>query len=351
MGKDEPMKKGVLTKQELKELFSSMIQQPGEGPRIFVPVKIDGRVELEKFSSEREISYDYRNFLKAPKSIFFPQREVLYGFKEDEALTPSLETEQIIVFGIRPCDAGSFLYLDKVFSAGSGGFADPYYIARRENSVIISLACGEPDEGCFCTSLNGGPGDERGSDIIAFDLGERLLLEAHTKKGEQFIEDNAAGLAPSGAEDEKAKEKIIETSVSALKVIETGSLRKKLENDPGERFWEEITATCLGCGICTYFCPTCHCFNIMDETDREGTGVRVRTWDSCQYPLFTRHASGHNPRVVKNQRMRQRIMHKFSYSQQTTGDTFCVGCGRCARKCPVNIDIREVLLKINGDEL
>jgi sulfhydrogenase subunit beta (sulfur reductase) len=59
--------------------------------------------------------------------------------------------------------------------------------------------------------------------------------------------------------------------------------------------------------------------------------------------LFTLHASGHNPRPSKKARMRQRIMHKYSYAVETAGAVFCCGCGRCVRYCPVNLDIRRML--------
>ncbi len=106
--------------------------------------------------------------------------------------------------------------------------------------------------------------------------------------------------------------------------------------------WEELTVSCIGCGACTYLCPTCHCFDIADES-RLYQGRRIRTWDSCQFALFTKHASGHNPRKNKKERLRQRFMHKFSYAVENTGTALCVGCGRCIAGCPVNLDIRDVI--------
>jgi ferredoxin len=41
--------------------------------------------------------------------------------------------------------------------------------------------------------------------------------------------------------------------------------------------------------------------------------------------------------------MRQRVMHKFLYTVDNFGKVFCVGCGRCVAKCPVNIDLRETI--------
>jgi predicted aldo/keto reductase-like oxidoreductase len=64
------------------------------------------------------------------------------------------------------------------------------------------------------------------------------------------------------------------------------------------------------------------------------------------FRLFTLHASGHNPRPVNTPRLRQKIMHKFSYYAERHAVTGCVGCGRCIRSCPVNLDIRQLLEKV-----
>ena len=77
-------------------------------------------------------------------------------------------------------------------------------------------------------------------------------------------------------------------------------------------FWENTAFACINCGTCTYACPTCWCFDIQDET-YGAQGVRMRNWDSCMAPLFTLHASGHNPRSTALERTRQRFMHKLKY--------------------------------------
>ncbi|UCD86133.1 MAG: 4Fe-4S dicluster domain-containing protein, partial [Deltaproteobacteria bacterium] len=40
---------------------------------------------------------------------------------------------------------------------------------------------------------------------------------------------------------------------------------------------------------------------------------------------------------------RQRVNDKFSYRVKNLGITACVGCGRCIRVCPVNLDITAVV--------
>jgi ferredoxin len=149
-----------------------------------------------------------------------------------------------------------------------------------------------------------------------------------------FSEPRAADISAAEGAKKKAREKTAAMSFDGLK--------EKLDRGFDSPLWESISRVCLGCGLCTYQCPTCHCFDITDEKDGQD-GTRIRAWDSCQYALFTHHASGHNPRPEKVQRMRQRILHKFQFTVDNFDEVFCVGCGRCVQNCPVNLDVREAL--------
>jgi sulfhydrogenase subunit beta (sulfur reductase) len=173
-------------------------------------------------------------------------------------------------------------------------------------------------------------------------LGDDLLLEPLSGKGEKLVED--LGDAPSSMLEEKEKErKKAEESMTAK--IDIEGLPDKLKGMFDHEVWEIITEKCIGCGVCTYLCPTCHCFDIQDEATDRG-GRRVRNWDSCMFPIFTFHGSGHQPRTKKHQRMRQRIMHKFNYYVENFGVIACVGCGRCITECPTNEDLRDNLKKL-----
>ena len=105
----------------------------------------------------------------------------------------------------------------------------------------------------------------------------------------------------------------------------------------------QAASTRHGCGACASVCPTCHCFDIVDERDGVDGGVRRRNWDSCQTGKFTLHTSGHNPRNTQGERYRQRVMHKFSIYPLRFGDVLCTGCGRCVRICPGGMNLPEVL--------
>jgi ferredoxin len=167
-------------------------------------------------------------------------------------------------------------------------------------------------------------------------------------KGKAFLQDRSFEDADEEARAKAGKiRKEAESSMDPAALGE--ALEKRLEQPVDDLLWGTLTESCLGCGVCTYLCPTCHCFDICDEA-AVTTGERIRIWDSCQFPLFTQEASGANPRPSGKERFRQRIMHKFSYLPRGRNMAGCVGCGRCVTECPVNLDIREVLEKLSQAE-
>lgn len=339
------MDQGVIRKSDIPKLA-------GEG-RFYAPGRIAGQQYCELLESPAEIVYDFSNVKVPLKQVFFPQTEVLCTFDFDQVTDLPAPSEPILVFGCRPCDARAIAQLDAVFGPENKGYSDPYYMKRRENSIVISLACASPCATCFCTAMGGGPAGTEGADLIAHDLprersaadGGALLIEAVSEKGRAFLQAHKSLFTEPAQEVlEEVKSNVAAAEAAVRKANDLGVDRLKENMDPlfDDVRWEELTVSCIGCGACTYLCPTCHCFDIADEA-RLYKGRRIRTWDSCQFPLFTKHASGHNPRANKKERLRQRFMHKFSYAVENVGAVLCVGCGRCITACPVNLDIRDVI--------
>ena len=335
------MKRGKIDKTDLGKLLAAV----SETARCAGPVADRVGVKLEELSADSTLELGYDNFELSPKLWFFPRSEVIACGNGGALETTPLPEETTVLFGLRPCDAASLELLDKIFL--DEAYVDPYYKNRREGTTIIALACNGPGSACFCTSVGGGPGASAGADVIAFDLGEALLLEAVTDKGEALLTKHEKLLGAAVASDDAAKEKVIAGAEAKLQPIKTDGLAAKLAELFDAPIWEAIGERCVGCGTCTYLCPTCHCFGITDE--KSDTAVqRIRVQDACMFPRFTLEASGHNPRGTQGARARQRVMHKFSYTVDNVGETFCVGCGRCVVHCPVNIDIREILEEVGA---
>lgn len=270
------------------------------------------------------------------KEFVFPRHEVLYGYqfkgKRIEMVPAELPTTEQVVIGARPCDAAALAILDSVFNWDS---RDEGYNRRRELTTVVTLACREHDDFCFCTSVGSGPSDTRGSDVILFALGDdKYEVRCLTDKGRKLF---AGATTQSSKEAPAVQEVPVRFDLAAVKEFLAGGYEQPE--------WQAVTLRCLGCGACAYTCPTCHCFDIVDEGDGSG-GVRARNWDACQFPMFTLHASGHNPRNVQPQRQRQRIHHKFEIYPEKFGAVLCTGCGNCARNCPVNMGVLPVLKAI-----
>jgi len=336
------MKQATIGKKEIGKLLHAAASTY----KVYAPVAEADDVRLVGLEPDMEPTLEYTNFKRSAKELFFPACELICTYENETLTEAPLPDEKFVVFGVRPCDALALALLDKVFGE-FGGSRDPYYMKRRENGLVIALACLEPEDTAFCTAAGSGPAGTDGADILVYDVGKELLFEALSEKGEAFLSDYQKFLGKPGAAAKKARDRIVEKAKARAAELDLHGLKQKLERNFDSPLWKEISEICLGCGLCTYQCPTCHCFDITDEVQGR-KGRRIRTWDSCQYALFTHHASGHNPRPSKNERMRQRVLHKFLYTVENLGETFCVGCGRCVRNCPVNLDLRETLKSLQG---
>ncbi len=331
----------ALDKKNLKKFVGAMLKQG----KALGPVATENGTVLGELSAKSDIVLDYANFKLPPKREFFPQCEVITRFDGTKVSEEPVRGQASVIFGVRPCDGQALAYLDKVFS--DAAYTDPYYQARRDSALVISLACSEPGEACFCMSTGCGPSATAGADIAAAGQAASLLFEPVTKKGEAFLKKNSALFRAPTAHELQNKKRQESESAKRISTVAVSGAPKALEKRNDSRFWEELAETCLSCGACTFLCPTCHCFDLYEEK-RGSASARIRLHDACMFPSFTREASGHNPRARKGERMRQRVMHKFSYAPENFGAVFCVGCGRCVEHCPSNIDIRETIAKVNS---
>lgn len=339
------MDEKILKKTEIGKLYSELEKEY----KFYAPTKIKGNIAFKKISNPEEIELDYLNSKVPPKDVLFPQKETIFEYRyegKDVIIEERKDLEdKILIFGVRPCDAYSFKLLEDFFA--SGEFQDDVFLKKRENATIIGIGCNSPRQTCFCTSVGGHPFQKESTDVFLSDLGDHYLVEAVSEKGKNLVKKLSWLSEAKKGDLEKSKELAQQAEDSFTTKFNFDLVTKVLDENFENPVWQEISESCIGCSSCTFLCPTCTCFDVIDENDEyNNRGRRIRIWDTCQSCLYTLETSGHNPRPEKIQRCRNRIMHKFSYYPSNYDCLGCVGCGRCITACPVNNELRLIIDKI-----
>jgi len=339
------MEEKILKKTEIGKLYNELEKEY----KFYAPIKEKGNIAFKKISNVEEIELDFLNSKVPPKDVLFPQKETIFEYRyegKDVIIEERKDLEdKILIFGVRPCDAYSFKLLEDFFA--SGDFQDDIFLKKRENATIIGLGCNTPRQSCFCTSVGGHPFQKESTDVFLSDLGDNYLVEAISDKGKSLVKKLTWLSDAKKADIDKATDLAKQAEESFTTKFNFDLVTKVLDKNFEHPVWQEISESCIGCGSCTFLCPTCTCFDVIDENDEyNNRGRRIRIWDTCQSCLYTLETSGHNPRPEKIQRCRNRIMHKFSYYPNNYDCLGCVGCGRCIIACPVNNELRIIIDKI-----
>ncbi len=331
-----------------KENLTALFRAIAAEQELYVPVKTAGKVNFGPWSEDAEVDVTTLKSVKSPKDIFFPQSENLYTCEREgkqlKVEPAALKEQKFTVFGMRACDVQGVTVLDQVFLSDP---VDSFYAARREHGTMVAVACHEPEESCFCKVFGIDCADPA-ADVAAWFVEEDLYWKALTEKGELLTEQVKALLTEAEAADEQKVEQEKNQIREIVEKLPYSHLSLKGWNGDATdtRFnspvWEELYKPCLGCGTCTFVCPTCQCYDIKDYDTGHGV-KRFRCWDSCMYSDFTLMAAGNN-RTSQMQRFRQRFMHKLVYFPANNNGMYsCVGCGRCVEKCSSALNIVKVI--------
>jgi ferredoxin len=333
----------TITKQKIR----SMLKIWEEKYNIIAPTKTSQGDSIFDTFQDDTFTIDYAKPPLPPKSSLFPQVEVIFQVENNEFREVVL-AQDTILFGIRSCDMMGLLQCSSFMTRDR---EDIYYNAKKEKAVTVVMACpGPQNETCFCTTTRSGPVAQKGFDILLYDMGDVLIIETGSRRGEELLLPNLLG----DMDEAVARKKIEAFNQKAIQEIPVvhevnEAINRLKDGSANEGVWDYFGRKCIVCGGCTFVCPTCTCFNVYDHERGPGNGVRARSWDACLYGGFTREASGHNPRGTQALRLKRRHEHKLLYYNETDIQgslSGCVGCGRCSDYCPVHIGALEVAKEI-----
>lgn len=324
-----------------KKQFNSYLEELKLSYRIFAPKITKGKgafaetniVGYGEISSIEEIEFEEKSFF-SPKEIFYPIRETLFYFKDEDIQVPSINIKPIIILG-RPCDLNGIDKLDTIFLK-NGELEDYYYKRRRELVKFIMIECTTGFDNCFCVSLNSNVYTNYSSAIKFSHDTIEMEIKDNDLETSLIKELNNIDFQPDYIQENK-----INVTIPPVDEVTKDTFNNDL--------WIEYTSRCIGCGRCNTSCISCSCYTMQDTklSDDNRIGERRRVWASCHVDGYTDMAGGHVFRDKEGQRMRFKTMHKINDYYKRFGEHMCVGCGRCDDVCPEYISFSTCINKLN----
>ncbi|GAB4291723.1 MAG: 4Fe-4S dicluster domain-containing protein [Coriobacteriia bacterium] len=324
-----------------KDQIADLVRGLASDYEVVGPVEKQGRFVFAPVAAAEELRLDYDTTLLPPKRWFFPPEETIMRFRtaDEEVTDDEVFAPPRVLFGLHPCDINALLLMDNVFTRD---YVDPYYKARRDNTLVVGVSC-TPSETCFCNVWDT---DEVhwGFDIFLTDLGDRYYASLRTVKGAELLDDYVKSSEVTEEDTAEFQRVVGEFKRAFDNDVDTTQLPVLLDAKFDSPIWDEFGEQCLSCGACSMVCPTCYCFDVTDRlSPDQKSGRRVRTWDSCQFKEFAAVAHGQNFREGRASRVKYRYYHKQWGYLSKFERVLCVGCGRCARACPSDINPVRVI--------
>ncbi len=338
----------MLYKTISKDNFRKMIEGLMESNEVMGPRWRDRDAEgnkiyrFLKLNNFDELESDYTRTYNSPKNFFLPFKENLATYKlgdSDWEQDIHYTIHPRVIVGMRACDINALRKLDEVMIKST--FPNPYYAARRENTIIIGLDH-EPLEDCFCRSM-GADVALRGFDLFLTDLGDKYFVAIDSDTGYMIL--NQYG-GQEVTEEDQNKFKCVKKEIKSkfTTQVDVTIVPELMDLEFESEVWEKWGDKCLSCGSCAMVCPTCYCYGTEEEVDLTFThATKSRCLYSCNLLDFAMVAGGHNFRPDSHVRLKYRYYHQFRGFVEAFNQSLCVGCNRCGVACLAGINPKDVI--------
>jgi sulfhydrogenase subunit beta (sulfur reductase) len=327
-----------------KEAIGRFVSDLKANWKVVGPKRKETQFVFDEIADPSELCLQYPTSILPPGRALFPSREPLLEFRRDDlaATKQVLQGEPTVLFGVHPCDVHGINVLDEVMTDGP---VDSNYATRRSQCRIIALECQAPcSEQNLCLD-KGTHRVEWGFDLLLVDLGDRYFVYVPGVPGEELIAGKEY-FTRAASPDRVGLEKARETQTNQLQARlpqAANRLTGLIKESYDDFLWEAVGRKCLSCGTCTNVCPTCNCYDQVDEMALDLCGgTRCRVWDSCQSVAFAAVGFGENFRERASSRQRHRIFKKEVFQVEKYGRSACVGCGRCSSACVAQIRLTDI---------
>ncbi len=315
---------------ELMERFTVYAPKVEKGKGKFAETDVVGYGTIHKLA---DIEWEQKSYF-SPKEIFYPIRETLFYFKDEEILVPSVDSRPVVIF-LRPCDLNGIRKLDTIFLK-NGKEKDFYYKRRRDLIKFVLISCTEGFDRCFCVSMKSNRADDYDAAVSISESGISLKIVDESLKTPSLNTLENVPFEPEFIQANKVKVTVPEVSAIG---------QETFEHD----LWKSYAGRCIGCGRCNTSCISCACFTMQDVklSDDNRIGERRRVWAGCHVDGFTDMAGGHTFRKSNGDRMRFKTMHKINDFHKRFDEHMCVGCGRCDDVCPEYISFSNCINRLS----
>jgi len=320
-----------------KNKFKQFVDYLLKNNQVYAPqYNVEGYLHLNKLAKPEDLYLGTELPLDSWKWFMLLPYQKMFDYKGLEFKESLPKIKNQILLGVSILDLQALTLLNEVFAK------DVYYEEIKKRTLVIGTSF-LPEENFYEYFAKF---EEDKLEHLQFDI--FLAKQKYDYKIYTGSEDGQRLLDKFNFKDYQHIEyagPIREEGLDAQMV----AVKDGMQNYHDQKIWDDLGKRCMQCGKCTIACPVCFCFRMFDQSSLEKeTGSKNRCWDSCFYNDFSKVA-GASPVAPKHfllnttaQKIYFWYEHHFVRTPATYSLPGCVGCGRCTRTCPADIDIFQV---------